>query len=213
MRRRAGKGAVRDRDHQHPRGLCRPDPACRVFDCRGAGRIDLEPARRFEVDVRRRFPSLHVLRGHRHPKKRCEPGKFERAVDQFAVGRRGEPQRPAPRHPHHRFLCAVDQRQVLCVAIEHPAHDLALDLFGRLRKPQLLVHVPRPFGGAHSHHVRLGALVPVAAALARELLADFVPELLGVDQHAVQVEDDGLDLSRQGPVVVYTRPSASQTDT
>ncbi len=34
--------------------------------------------------------------------------------------------------------------------------------------------------------------VPAPAALAGECLADVVPDLLGVDQHAVHVEDDGL---------------------
>jgi hypothetical protein len=36
--------------------------------------------------------------------------------------------------------------------------------------------------------------VPAAAALAGELLAHLVPQLLRVDKDAVEVEDDGLDL-------------------
>ena len=40
---------------------------------------------------------------------------------------------------------------------------------------------------------RCAPSVPAAAALARELLAHVVPDLLGVDQQAVDVEDDGLD--------------------
>ena len=49
---------------------------------------------------------------------------------------------------------------------------------------------------AHSHHrlLRLGCVA--AAPLLGELLAHLVPEVLGVDQHAVHVEDDGLDLRR-----------------
>ena len=39
----------------------------------------------------------------------------------------------------------------------------------------------------------LRALVPAPAALARELLAHLVPDLLGVEQDAVEVEDDRLD--------------------
>jgi len=35
--------------------------------------------------------------------------------------------------------------------------------------------------------------VPAAAALADELLADCVPDVLGVEQDAVQVEDDRPD--------------------
>ena len=79
------------------------------------------------------------------------------------------------------------------VTREQPPHDLGVDLLGRLGEPDHVVHVPGPFGRAHSHHVRLGAVVPAAAALARELLADLVPELLRVDQHAVHVQNDGGD--------------------
>ena len=44
------------------------------------------------------------------------------------------------------------------------------------------MHVARPLGRAHAHHVPLRARVPAAAALVRELLADAVPDLLGVDR-------------------------------
>ena len=44
--------------------------------------------------------------------------------------------------------------------------------------------------------------VPAAAALARELLADVVPDVLGVDQHAVEVEDHGRRSQRGVPPVV-----------
>ena len=37
------------------------------------------------------------------------------------------------------------------------------------------------------------AVGPAAAALPHELLADVVPDLLGVEQDAVEVEDDRLD--------------------
>ena len=37
--------------------------------------------------------------------------------------------------------------------------------------------------------------VPVAAALVRELLAHLVPDLLGVDEHPVEVEHDRSDHS------------------
>ena len=42
---------------------------------------------------------------------------------------------------------------------------------------------------------RCAPRVPAAAALVRELLAHLVPDLLGVDEHAVEVEDDGVDHS------------------
>ena len=40
---------------------------------------------------------------------------------------------------------------------------------------------------------RLRAVVPAPAALADELLAHVVPDLLGVDDHAVEIEDHALD--------------------
>ena len=81
------------------------------------------------------------------------------------------------------------------VAVEHPLDDEPVDLRGRLGEPDPVVHVARPLGRAHPHHVPLGALVPVAAALVRELFAHLVPDLLGVDEHPVEVEDDRGDHS------------------
>src|SRR5262249_29019125 len=45
---------------------------------------------------------------------------------------------------------------------------------------------------AHAHHVCLGARVPASTAFACEGLAHVVPHVLGVDEHAVEVEDDDL---------------------
>jgi len=39
--------------------------------------------------------------------------------------------------------------------------------------------------------------MPAPAALADELLARRVPDLLGVDQDSVEVEDDGVDRDRR----------------
>src|SRR5581483_11718683 len=61
---------------------------------------------------------------------------------------------------------------------------------GRFGEADAVVHVHRPLFGAHSHHVALRAGMPASAALMCKLLAHVVPHLLGVDQHAVHVEDD-----------------------
>ena len=73
--------------------------------------------------------------------------------------------------------------------------DDPVDLLRRLGKADALVHVARPLGRAHAHHVPLRALVPAAATLVRQRLADVVPHLLRVDQDTVEVEDDSPDHS------------------
>ena len=103
------------------------------------------------------------------------------------------PSRKSGRQPSHRLDAAVDERQLLGVARSHAPHDLGVDLLGRLGEPDHVVHVPRPLRRAHPHHVGLRPLVPASAALAGELLAHLVPDVLGVDEHAVEVEDHRLD--------------------
>jgi hypothetical protein len=122
-----------------------------------------------------------------------EAGRLQRRVDQLSVRRRCEPERPAGHDPLDRLHGAGNERQLARVQLEHPVGDLGADLLGRLGKPDPLVHVDRPFARAHAHHVRLRALVPPAVTLARKTLAHLVPQLLRVEQHAVEIEDDGLD--------------------
>ena len=55
------------------------------------------------------------------------------------------------------------------------------------------MHVPRPLRRAHAHHRPLRVLSPAASSLVRDLPARLVPDLLGVEQHAVEVEDHRLD--------------------
>ena len=88
---------------------------------------------------------------------------------------------------------AVDERELLPIPILHPLDDDPVQLLGRLREPELVVEVLRPLRGAHPHHVRLRAVVPAATALADQTLAHLVPDLLGVEEQAVEVEDDGFD--------------------
>ena len=57
----------------------------------------------------------------------------------------------------------------------------------------------RPLRRAHPHHVRLRALGPAAAELTGERLAHLVPQLLGVEQQAVEVEDDGVGQTGRYP--------------
>ncbi len=93
---------------------------------------------------------------------------------------------------------ARDDRQVGLVAREHPTNDLGVDHLGRLAEPDGLVEVPRPLARAHAHHRLLGLRRVPAAPLVGQLLAHLVPQVLGVDEHAVHVEDDGFDRSGGG---------------
>ena len=78
------------------------------------------------------------------------------------------------------------------IPILHPLDDDPVQLLGRLREPELVVEVARPLRGAHPHHVRLRTVVPAAAALADQTLAHLVPDLLRVQEQAVEVEDDSV---------------------
>ena len=75
------------------------------------------------------------------------------------------------------------------------SHDLGVDRVGLVRDAGAVVEVPRPFAGAHAHHRPLHLGVVAAAALAHVRLAHRVPDLLRVQQHAVEVEDRGVDHS------------------
>ena len=86
-----------------------------------------------------------------------------------------------------------NERQALPVERLEPPHDLGRDLLGRVGQADHVVHVPRPLRRAHAHHRPLRVLGPAGAPLLRDLPARLVPELLGVEQDSVEVEDDRLD--------------------
>ena len=153
----------------------------------------LEPPRRLQVDVGRRLASLDLLRGDRRREELCETRTREDALDHGPVRRGGDGERKRSSEAAYGVDGAVDQRKLGVVAFEQSPDDLVVDLLRRLREPELVVHVARPFGRAHPHHVRLGAVVPPPAALAHEPLAHVVPDLLRVDDDAVEIEDDGPD--------------------
>ena len=71
----------------------------------------------------------------------------------------------------------------------HTPDDVVVDLGRGHGNAEAVVHVARPFLRAHAHHVGRRTLVPGATALPHEVLARRVPDLLGLDQHAVEIED------------------------
>ena len=143
--------------------------------------------------IRRPGVSVELSHTARPAGGRRVPRHLERAVVLLAVGRRREPERPFVGEPPHGLDGAVDERQPLAVALQHPHDDKAVELLRLLAKVELLVHVPGPLGRAHAHHVRLRPVVPPTAPLARQRLPHFVPHLLGVEQETVEVKDDGVD--------------------
>jgi hypothetical protein len=156
------------------------------------GRVDAEPARDVEVDVWRRLSAGDLLRGDRGLEEVRDAQQLERKVDQLAVRGGREAQAPPARETLDGLARSGDGRQKLAVKLSQAANDLAADLLGRLGQADHVVHVPGPLERAHAHHVPLGVLVPAAAMLPCELLAGLVPDLLRVEEDAVEVEDDGL---------------------
>jgi len=94
----------------------------------------------------------------------------------------------------HNLQALQKQRQPLSVELRQSRDDGVRDLDGRHLDAELIVHVRRPLGRAHAHHGALGLGGPAAAVAQGDVLACGVPDTLGLDQHAVEVEDDGLDL-------------------
>ena len=175
------------------------DAVSRVLDRGAALGRDAESACGLEEDVR--APACRARPPPTRPSRRRAPRApmREHEVDDRPVRGRGESEPERAGHPANGVDSAVDQGQFLGVALEQSSHDLVVDLLRRVGEPDDVVHVPRPLGRAHAHHVRLSSLVPGAAALAGELLANLVPDVLRVDEHAVEVEDDRFDLAPLPP--------------
>jgi hypothetical protein len=165
----------------------------RVLDGCTAPRIGAEAVRRFEIDVGRRLSARDFLGRDGRFEATREAAELEREVDQLAVRRRRETERPLGGEPTDRLGGAGQQRQVLAIALLEPADDLRVDLVRRLAEPDDVVHVARPLRRAHAHHVPLRAAGPAAASLLRELFTNVVPDLLAVEQNTVHVEDHGRD--------------------
>src|SRR6185437_6424898 len=156
-----------------------------------------------------------LLRRRRRPEAVRDAAGLEHPVDQLAVRGRREAERELGGEAPHRLERAGQPRRPGRIALEHALDDDAVDLLGRLGEADALVHVPRPLRRAHAHHVPLRARVPAAAALLRERLPHVVPHLLGVDQDAVEVEDDSADHRPWYSRPKYTsapRPGPCSTD-
>jgi hypothetical protein len=153
-------------------------------------RRDAETVGGLEVDVWRRLAARYLLRRDGDAEAVGEAGEPERFLEHLPVRGRREGQREGIRSPPHRRDRARQQRQLAPVGLEHPLDDFAVDRVRVVRHACVVMQVPRPLGRAHSHHRPLHRLVIPAAALAHVALAHRVPDLLRLEQHSVEVEDD-----------------------
>jgi hypothetical protein len=94
----------------------------------------------------------------------------------------------------HRLVRSGQEWQPVAVAADQKANDAGRDLLRLERHAELVAHVAAPLGRAHPEHLVLGGVRPRSAALQRDLSLRGVPLLLRIEQQAVEVEDDGLDL-------------------
>ena len=135
---------VREHQHAHPGRVGGADPVRRVLDRGAARRVDAEPARGLEIDVRSRLPALDLLGRDDGGEQRRDPGPLEHGLDQRPVRGRRDAERELGCEAAYCVDGAVDQRQFLAIAGEHPANDLGVDLLRRLGQSELVVHVARP---------------------------------------------------------------------
>ena len=194
---RSGReGAHRHRHDRHPGGVRRADPVARVLDRDAPRGVGAEPPRDLEVDVGRGLAARHLLARQPDADHVVEPRALEHERDDRRVRGRREPERPVLAEPPDRLDRARQQRQLAAVAGEQPLDDGVGDRVGRHVDAELVAHVDRPLLRAHPEH-RVRRLVgPRPAAVGDELAARLVPALLGVDEHAVEVEHDGVGPGR-----------------
>ena len=206
----AGSGGSGSRRRACPPPCAARMPLCESSTAAHALRLDAEPARRLQVDVRRRLAPRDLLGRDRDREELREPGSSSATVDQ----RRGSTTTraraaSAPRAARPPRRAPGISGSALPVAREHPPTTSAADLLRRLGQPDHLVHVARPLGRAHAHHVR-AARGRASARRARAPAASRTSSQSRsrVEQHPVEVEDDRLDHSRAVAPVAVDEPAA-----
>ena len=188
----------RHRDAEHPGGLRGADAVDRVLHGETPFRRDLQPPRRGQEDGGIGLAELLVLAGDHDVEPRGEPVEGEHGQDQWHRRRRRE-RDPEPERPNvvDRVARTLEQEAALTDGAGDSVDDRLRHLltagFGPRVPPIPAVHDV----GDPDAHRRIQILVRELDADAREHLAlHRAPHRLRVDQHAVHVEDDGLDRSR-----------------
>ena len=146
------------------------------------------PAFRGSPPRTRRSPRT-ARRSRRRSSTRSISSRFDDEA-RPSVYARGDPPDGLERAGHPRRPCGVP--------LEHPRDDQPVDLVGRLRQARSSRACSATIPASScpsSPAARRGCQRPPRSR--GELLADLVPDLLGVDQHAVQVEDHARRSQRQ----------------
>ncbi len=168
----------------------RPDAVGRVLHRYAVRRGHPQSPRRLQVHIGRGLPGRHLVGRHHRAEQAAYPRQREHRVDHLAGRRAGHGQGPVLGQASQRGRRAGQQGEVGAVAGEQRVDHPAGDLVGLPGHGQLGPHEGGPLLRAHAHHPALAALGPEPPVTPGELLADVLPDALGVDHHAVQVEHD-----------------------
>ena len=167
-------------------------PLRRVLDRDAPRRVDAEPPRDLEVDVGRGLAARRPPRWTATTRMTASrPAPLEHERDHRRVRGRREPERPllrrAPGPPRPRRAAAAARGGSRRPAARRP----------RRRSASGAMSTPSSSRTYTDHSVELIPSIacvrlvgPRPAAVGDELAARLVPALLGVDEHAVEVEDD-----------------------
>src|SRR3712207_6809363 len=119
---------IRNRYHAHASGLRRQDAVVRILNSGGSGRVSAEAAGSFEKDIRSGLSARHFFRGDSCSEVAIERAKLEDEVNDRAVRRGSNGQRPAFRKAGDCFRSAVYEWQLLSVDRLKALNDLDGDL-------------------------------------------------------------------------------------
>src|SRR5688572_14141524 len=105
---------------------------------------DAEATRGFEEDIGRWLTARDLLRRDRRVEERRELAGRENCVDDLAVRGRGDCERKRAGEATDGLDGTVHEWKADGVPGEQPLDDLVVDLVGRLREADHVVHVARP---------------------------------------------------------------------
>ena len=194
------------RDDAHARSVQRTNAVARVFHADGIFGVHAEAFQHAQVDVGRRLAVLDFVAVQGHGQDIVQPGGAQDVLAQGArraAGQRHAVMRGRRAHGLHGTFA---RRQVRCVQGLHARDDLlrhAGFVHARVRLQLQALHhdaCPRRRVAAHRRHLVLGG--PDAPDAGGKLGARTQPEVLGLHEHTVHVEHDGLD-------PVHVAPSGS----